>query len=170
MFTMQEFEKASLGGIERSILFSLSKNPVSYSIALMNNKDKGSRIEMMIYNRLLASGFDAKYIGGKYDILLNNLFRVEVKCATIRQSNEYIVQKVKPEHFDLILMVFIAPDRQEIKWSTQECVYDWAKDRARGIEGYSIIFNSDIVNHNFVYSNGYNTFLREYSWQNECVT
>lgn len=170
MFTMQEFEKASLGEIERAVLFSISKNPVSYSIALMNNKDKGSRIETMIYNRLLASGFNVQYIGGKYDILLNNLFRVEVKCATIRQSGEYIVQKVKPEHLDILIMVFIAPDRQEIKWSTQECVNDWAKGRARGIEGYSIVFNSDMVNNKFIYSNGYDTFLREYSWQNECVT
>lgn len=168
MFTMQEFEQAKLGGIEKSILFSMSRNPVSYSMAMMNNKDKGQHIEMMMYNRLLSSGFEAEYVGGRYDILLNKLFRVEVKCATARSdSGTYIIQKMKPEYFDILIMVFVAPDRQEIKWSTQENVYNWAKDKARGVEGYSIVFNSDIVNHNLVYSNGYQSFLNEYRWQNE---
>lgn len=168
MFTMQEFEQAKISGIERSILFSMSKNPVSYSMAMMNNKDKGQQIEMMMYKRLLSSGFDVEYIGGRYDILLNKIFRVEVKCATMRSdTGTYIIQKIKPEYFDILIMVFVAPDRQEIKWSTQEHVYNWTKDKARGVEGYSIVFNTDIVNHHLTYNNDYNSFLKEYAWQNE---
>jgi hypothetical protein len=168
---MSELEEAKLSGFERTILFSLSKNPVSYSISLMNNKDKGQMIELMMYRRLLASGFDVHYVGGKHDLLINQHIRVEIKCATARHdSGLYVIQKMKPECFDIVFMVFIAPDKQEIKWSTQENVNTWAMDRARGVEGYSIVFNESIENNSLKYHNGFDTFLKEYCWQNEYVS
>jgi len=173
MFTANELEQAKLSGIERSILFSLSKNPVSYEISLMNNKDKGQRIEWMMYRKFLCHGFKADYVGGRYDLLVNNDIRVEIKCATARSSSSpspYVIQKMKPEHFDIVFMVFIAPDKQEIKWSTQKNVKSWSSGRARGAEGYSIVFNSDIENSSLRYKNGFDSFLEEYSWQNELVT
>jgi len=171
MFTMNELEQAKLNGIERSILFSLSKNPVSYEISLMNNKDKGQRIEWMMYRRFLRHGFNVDYVGGRYDLLVNNDIRIEIKCATARHGNSsYVIQKMKPEHFDVVFMVFIAPDKQEIKWSTQRDVKNWASGRARGAEGYSIVFNSDIESNSLRYKNGFDSFLEEYAWQNEWVT
>jgi hypothetical protein len=171
MFTVEELEQAKLSGIEKSVLFSMSKNPVSYEISLMNNKDKGQRIEWMMYRRFLYHGFNVEYVGGRYDLLLNNSIRVEIKCATARhESGNYVIQKMKPEYFDIVFMVFIAPDKQEIKWSTQKDVNNWSSERARGVEGYSIVFNSDIESSSLKYKNGFDSFLEEYSWQNELVS
>lgn len=167
MFSMNDFQKAvcGIGGIEREVLFSLSKNPVSYSMSLLNNKDRGTRMENMIGNRLRADGFEVQRVGNfhGFDLLINNHLRVEVKCATIRdRDSRYIIQKVKPESFDVMFMVFIAPETQVIKWTTQEMVSIWAYNRVRREQGYNIWFSPSINNNNLIYNDNYHTFLKEY--------
>lgn len=174
MFSMDDFQqaKAGIGGIERTILFSISKNPVSYSMSLLNSKDRGKQIEMMIANRLMSHGFQVKYVGDKmgYDLLVNDFMKIEVKCATMRHlDNRYVIQKIKPECFDIMFMVFIAPDRQEIKWTTQEMVIEWANGKSRMEQGYNVWFTPEITNDNFIYNDNYHSFLREYGWQNEAA-
>lgn len=174
MFSMNDFETASrleTTSIERAILFSMSKNPVSYSLSLLKSRDRGIRVEAMIANKLIFSGFSVKRVGDheNYDLLVNDTFRVEVKCATYAASvKQYKIQKVKPEFFDILFMVFVAPDRQEIRWSTSEMVLLWTQNKSRTEQGYDIVFNKTMNNRALIYNDNYHSFVAEYSQSISC--
>jgi hypothetical protein len=86
-----------------------------------------------------------------YDLMLNRTIRAEVKVGTLRKTNYYICQKIKPELFDVLFMLFLTPDGMVIRWSTHEDVVDWTSWHKRGKEGYNLYFNHLLENDNFRY-------------------
>lgn len=162
MFTVEDFEQAKRAkyGIEDNVLFSLERNPFAYAMSCANSTDRGDYAEWVIGESLKKKKYLVKRLGGtnSYDLLLNNSIRVEVKMATLRRRNFYICQKIKPELFDILFMLFLTPDGMIIKWSTQEDVNEWSESYKRGKEGYNINFNSYIENDNLRY-NDFETFM-----------
>jgi hypothetical protein len=158
MFTIQDFERAKIAkyGIEDTVLFSLQRNEFAYAMSCANSTDRGDFTEYLVCDLLKSNGYSVRRLGGSvndYDLLLNESIRVEVKTATLRKKrNQYVCQKVKPELFDVLFMLFLTPDGMVAKWSTTEDVNEWAITHKRGKEGYNITFNDYIENDNFRYN------------------
>jgi hypothetical protein len=166
MFTIQDFERAKKEkyGIQDNILFSIERNPFAYAISCANSTDRGDYAEIMIRDKLKNMGYIVQRLGGatnSYDLMLNHTIRAEVKMATLRKRNLYICQKVKPELFDVLFMLFLTPDGMVIRWTTSEDVSDWASWHKRGKEGYNIVFNKDLENDHIRY-NEFDTFIDYY--------
>lgn len=170
MFTIQDFERAinkkSKRSILDSILFSVQKNQVAYSMNLYNNHYRGIYAEKMVGNKLVDHGFDVIHYGEThdFDLMIGNSIRAEVKLATIqpynKNSTQYIFHKIKPECFDIIFFVFLNPLGLSIKWTDCEMFSEWAKEYKRGKSGYSIRFNQDMTSKKLVYNENFESFVR----------
>jgi hypothetical protein len=167
MFTIQDLERAKQEkyGIQDSILFSLERNHFAYAMSCENSTDRGDYAEFLMCDRLQKMGYTVQRLGGannSYDLILNKSIRAEVKLATLRRRNVYICEKIKPELFDVLIMMFLTPDGMVIRWTTAEDFRDWASWHKRGKEGYSLYFNNYLENHNIRYSE-FDTFLDYYN-------
>jgi hypothetical protein len=156
MFTIQDFERAKREkyGIENNILFSMERNQFAYAMSCLNSTDRGDYAEIMLRDKLKKVGYTVQRLGGStnsYDLMLNRTIRAEVKVGTLRKTNYYICQKIKPELFDVLFMLFLTPDGMVIRWSTHEDVVDWTSWHKRGKEGYNLYFNHLLENDNFRY-------------------
>lgn len=167
MFTLKDFElaKKEKYGIQDNILFSIERNQFAYAMSCLNSTDRGDFAEIMVRDKLKKNGYLVQKLGGatnSYDLLVNKTIRVEVKMATLRKRNVYVCQKIKPELFDVLFMMFLTPDGMITRWSTSEDINDWASWHKRGKEGYSIYFNNYLENDNVRYSD-FETFLDVYN-------
>lgn len=157
MFTLKDLERAKQEkyGIQDTILFSIERNPFAYALSCHNSTDRGDFAEFILCDKLRGMGYSVQRLGGSrnsYDLILNNTIRAEVKLATLRRRNYYICEKIKPELFDVLLMMFLTPDGMVTRWATSEDISDWASWHKRGKEGYSIYFNNYIENYNVRYN------------------
>jgi hypothetical protein len=166
MFTLQDFEriKREKQGIESAILFSIERDGFAYAMSCLNSKERGDYAESMVRDGLRNMGYRVEHLGGainRYDLKINHSIRAEVKMATFRKSGRYVCEKVKPELFDIVFMLFLTPDGMVIRWATTEDVQDWASWHKRGKEGYSISFNRFLDNHHMRYRD-FDSFLYYY--------
>jgi hypothetical protein len=157
MFTLEDLERAKQQkyGIQDTILFSIERDAFAYALSCHNSTDRGDFAELMVCGRLKSMGYSVQRLGGarnSYDLILNQTIRAEVKQATLRRRSSYICEKIKPELFDVLIMMFLTPDGMVIRWSTAEDISDWGSWHKRGKEGYNIYFNIHLENHNVRYN------------------
>lgn len=174
MFTMEDLQATQVVSSE---IFSPERSRVAYELSLMTGPERGVCAERMVYNRLLADGWDVKYIGGtnSYDMQIvhnNTIYKIEVKLATYAQKAKtkkgvtygYNFQKIKPYFFNFLFFVFLTPDGLLVKWAKSEDVADYCFCKKEGASGYNIGANSNreiIKTHGILTLNDYNDFSGE---------
>lgn len=152
MFTMEDLKATQVVNTE---IFSPERSRLAYEMSLMTGPERGVCAERMIYNRLLADGWDVKYIGGtnSYDMQIvhnDTVYKIEVKLATYSKRWQtkkgtvygYSFQKIKPHFFNFLFLVFLTPDGLVVKWAKSEDVANCCFWLKRGASGYNIPANS----------------------------
>lgn len=172
MFTMRDFNriKHNLKISRTDNFYSRNKNMLCWKISNLDSTGMGDAGECLMCDRLNRSGYLVERHGnGKnFDILLNNHIRCEVKTAklTLNQNKYkyYTFQKIKPEYFDILFMVFITPKGTIIKWTETKYVTRYVQEynKKRGKEGYSIRFDETCDNINIAYDDHIQNFIKFY--------
>ena len=153
MFTMEDLKATQVVNTE---IFSPERSRLAYEMSLMTGPERGVCAERMIYNRLLADGWDVKYIGGtnSYDMHIvykDTIYKIEVKLATYSKKAQtkkgtvygYNFQKIKPHFFNFLFFVFLTPDGLVVKWAKSEDVSRHCYWKKEGASGYNIGANSN---------------------------
>ena len=130
--------------------YSPKQNRLSYELCSMNPVERSDNIEAMIWGLFSNRGYNVYKMGGlkkKYDLWVNDE-KIEVKSSlaskrTMRNGQVYYTYTfsgVKPEHFDRLVLVYVAPTGIEINILTKRAVYARIRsgDISKGPQGYSI--------------------------------
>lgn len=177
MFTMRDFNRIKhlLKVSNADSFYSKNKNALCWKMSRLDSTAMGQGGELLMCDRLSRAGYDVKPHGhGKiFDILLNDSLRCEVKTAKMVLQNGkykyYIMQKIKPEYFDILFMVFVTPRGIIFKWTESKyvtkCIQEY--NYKRGKEGYSLCFDSTCDNPNIAYDDDIENFIKFYP--NSCV-
>lgn len=94
-------------------------DPVSQDL-YSSGKQKGRKCEYLVAHRFRRMGYRAQVLKGQEgcDLLVNIKNRwvnVEVKAAQFRGSRQYSFHRIKPDNFDLIVLVFVGMDYTTIQ-------------------------------------------------------
>lgn len=173
MFTIADLDcvRQGNGSILDAVLFSIQKNEFAYALNLCNSHDRGTFTEKLLQKRLTERSFDVVHCGESedYDLWIDNNIRAEVKLATIQLCKKsghtkYVFHKIKPEHFDILFLVFLNPNGITIKWTDSEMVTEWTEQGyRRGKNGYQITFNSDMKSKKLIYNETFEGFVNVYT-------
>lgn len=172
MFTMRDFNriKHNLKISRPDNFYSRKKNYLCWEISNLDSTGMGDAGECLMCDRLSRAKYNVKRHGhGKiFDILLNDQIRCEVKTAklTLNQNKYkyYTLQKIKPELFDILFMVFITPKGTIFKWTETKYVTRYLQEhnKKRGKEGYTIRFDETCDNINMAYDDHIENFMKFY--------
>lgn len=172
MFTMRDFNRVKhlLKISTANNFYSQRKNALCWKMSKMDSTEIGQAGELLMCDRLRRAGYEVKPHGhGQiFDILLNDHIRCEVKTAkmTLHSSKYkyYFMQKIKPECFDILFMVFVTPKGTVFKWTESKYVTKYIKEYncKRGKEGYTIRFDSTCDNPNMAYDDHLENFKKFY--------
>ena len=147
MFSTLDLASAKQKYFKDESHYSPSKSEVSFELSQMTGKDRGELLEVMIADYFNRKGIDASRADVQdYDIdafIDGHLIKIEVKSAMKSKSKgKYKFIGIKPEKFDLLMLVFVDPDcgpqvktvsKREVS-SKIEAVY------TRQAEGYNVEF------------------------------
>lgn len=177
MFTMRDFNRIKhlLKVSNANNFYSQNKSELCWKISKMDSTEMGQAGELLVCDKLSRAGYNVKPHGnGKsFDILLNDHIRCEVKTAKMNLHSSkykyYFMQKIKPEYFDILFMVFITPKGTIFKWTESKYVTKYIQEYncRRGKEGYTIRFDSTCDNPNIAYDDHIANFMKFYP--NSCV-
>lgn len=179
MFTMRDFSRIKKGikGLEIDNLFSPERNELAYEMSRLGSPARGTCGEKFVALHLRRMKYNVKRYGNihPFDLLVNNSIKCEVKVATFCRYGKsflYAFQKIKPELFDILFLVFVTPDGLVIKWTEQKYVDMYTKDKKRQKDGYYMYFDSSCDNVNMAYNDSMDDFVKFYpvSLKNEPLT
>ena len=155
MFTMENFivAKSAIVGNREGTLYTPQKNQLSFE--LYHYPDSGVAIEHMVCERLQSAGLQASRVGDadSHDISLyvgGRLVRVEVKSSVMASAkpNRFKFHGVKPEKFDLLVLVFIHPtEGVVVKTCRKSDIENWIVSSGARVQrdGYNINFHSSMT-------------------------
>ena len=135
--------------IEGDSHYAPNKSEVSYELSAMTCKDRGEIIEIMISDYLNQNGVESEiHPHAAYDIDTYNQGRhikVEVKSAMkAKKDGKYTFVGIKPEKFDLLIIVFVDPDHgPQVKTVSKQEVDRFTLHCKRYEKGYTMTFNTD---------------------------
>lgn len=177
MFTMRDFNRIKhlLKVSNTNNFYSENKNELCWKMSRLDSTAMGQAGELLMCDKLHRARYSVKPHGhGQiFDILLNDHIRCEVKTAKmILQDGRYKyykLQKIKPECFDILFMVFVTPRGIVFKWTESKYVTKYIQEYncKRGKEGYTLCFDSTCDNPNIAYDDHISNFMKFYP--NSCV-
>lgn len=137
MFTTKHLDKVliEVRGMNRKSVYSAKKNMLAYRLSKMSSQYRGSVLERMIRDLLIAKNKKVRYIGGShpFDLLVGNE-RVEIKSSLAAVSTiggkirySYQFQNIKTKNFDKLIMIFVSPEGLQIRQMTRDMVRKYLK-------------------------------------------
>ena len=172
MFTMRDFSKIKNGikCMEPETHFSPKVNMLAYTISRMGSAARGECGEKLMARYLRRHKYHVSRFGNvhPFDLLLDGRLKCEIKSATMQlnasgnRTQKYVLNAVKPEHFDILFMVFVTPKGIVAKWTEQKHVINYVKNRKRQRDGYYIYFDGACDNPNIAYNDSMNDFVKYY--------
>ena len=134
--------------IEGDSHYAPNKSEVSYELSAMSAKDRGEILEIMIADYLNENGVESEiHPHAAYDIdtyIQGRHIKVEVKSSMkAKKDGKYNFVGIKPEKFDLLILVFVDPDcGPQVKTVSKREVNRHAKNYKRYEKGYTMTFNA----------------------------
>lgn len=129
--------------------YAPNKSEVSYELSAMSAKDRGEILEIMIADYLNENGVESEiHPHLDYDIdtyIQGRHIKVEVKSSMkAKKDSKYQFQGIKPEKFDLLILVFVDPDfGPQVKTVSKREVNEFTKIYKRYEKGYTMAFDAD---------------------------
>jgi hypothetical protein len=143
---------------ERGYKFASSEGGrIARHLHHLDRDARGRMCEFIVAEELCSMGYEVEMLSGcgSHDINLiinKKKYRVEVKSSLIFHTkrntfNAYCMSSIKPQHFDLIVFVFVSPSGLTYKIMNQKnFLKSFGKLFACREEGYSIPFSVDYRN------------------------
>jgi len=147
MFSTLDLASAKQSYFKDASHYSPSKSEVSFELSQMTGKDRGELLEVMISDYFNRKGIDAARSDVQdYDIdayIDGHHIKIEVKSAMkSKKLGKYKFIGIKPEKFDLLMLVFVDPDcGPQVKTvSKREVCSKIEGVYTRNVEGYNVQF------------------------------
>jgi len=158
MFTTLDFAAAKNRITQKrgNQVYTPQMSEVSFGLSELTPTDRGTCVELMIVDRMLAHGVETTHVGGSNagcDLTLyvgGKIVRGEVKSSVLGpKSGKYYFQGVKPECFDILFFAFVHPSMGlVVKTAGVKSILNWIREYSpvRKDEGYDIYFRGDMSN------------------------
>jgi hypothetical protein len=138
---------------ERGYKFPSSEGGrVARELHYLDKDARGRMCEFIVAEEFRGMGYEVEMLNGygQYDMnvfIRGRKYRVEVKSSLIfhakrKSYNAYCMSSIKPQHFDLVVFVFVSPTGLTYKIMNQKSFLNhFAKLFACRQEGYSVPFS-----------------------------
>ena len=126
--------------------YSQEQSEASWELVNMQRGERATVIEKYVADQIEQwTGYQANTTRANWpwDITVhldNKPVRVEVKSAIQRKGTEgiYVVQNIKPDLFDYIVLALVTPTGVELRWSDSLYIGDECWNKNEGRNGYNV--------------------------------